>query len=136
MRSVRRARFAADRSPTAPTRVLTSISPWPSSASSSQSRRSSGPCRSPARWRAAASELLVSEPVFGLDVIREIVEENPRLLEHLPQLAEKTATRLVEAPPRRAPAVLFPAFFDVPARYLGHAAWRYMQWTRRNRPEA
>jgi len=83
-----------------------------------------------------AFEVLVSEPVFGLDVIREIVEENPRLLEHLPQLAEKTASRLVEAPPRRAPAVLFPAFFDVPARYLGHAAWRYMQWTRRNRPEA
>ncbi|TMC53424.1 MAG: hypothetical protein E6J20_07095 [Chloroflexi bacterium] len=83
-----------------------------------------------------AFEVLVSQPVFGLDVIKEIVEDNPRLLDHFPQLAGKTASRLVEAPGRRAPAVLFPAFFDLPARYIGHAAWRYMQWTRRNRPEA
>ena len=83
-----------------------------------------------------AFELLVSEPVFGLDEIREIVDDNPELLEHFPQLAEKTASLLVESPARRAPAMLYPAFLDRPARYIGQSAWRYMQWTRRNRPEA
>jgi hypothetical protein len=83
-----------------------------------------------------AFELLVSEPVFGLDTVREIVEENPGLLEHFPQLAERTASRLVEPPTRHAPAMLYPASLDGPARYLGHTAWRYMQWTRRNRPQA
>jgi hypothetical protein len=83
-----------------------------------------------------AFELLVSDPVFGLDEIREIVDENPGLLEHFPQLAEKTASRLVEPPARRAPAMLYPAFLDGPARYVGECAWRYMQWTRRNRPDA
>jgi len=83
-----------------------------------------------------AFELLVSEPVFGLDTVREIVEENRGLLEHFPQLAERTASRVVEPPTRRAPAMLYPAFLERPARYLGQGAWRYMQWTRRNRPEA
>lgn len=83
-----------------------------------------------------AFELLVSEPVFGLDAVAEVIEANPGLLEHFPQLAEKTAARLVKPPARRAPAMLYPALLDGPARYVGHTAWRYMQWTRRNRPEA
>jgi hypothetical protein len=36
----------------------------------------------------------------------------------------------------RLPSWLFPAVLDRPARALGRAGWRYMQWTRRNRPEA
>lgn len=83
-----------------------------------------------------AFELLVSEPVYGMETIKEIVEDNPELLGHFPQLAEKTATRLVESPLRPVPAQLYPAFLDWPARYIGQSAWRYMQWTRRNRPEA
>jgi hypothetical protein len=83
-----------------------------------------------------AFEFLVSEPVFGLDAIREIVDENPGLLEHFPQLAQKTPSRLVASPARHVPAMLYPAFLDGPARYLGQSAWRYMQWSRRNRPEA
>lgn len=83
-----------------------------------------------------AFELLVAEPVFGLDAIREVTDENPRLLEHFPQLEDRPAPLLLEAPGTRLPKALFPAFLDRPARYLGEAAWRYMQWTRRHRPDA
>src|SRR5207248_3734356 len=38
-----------------------------------------------------AFELMVSEPVYGLDVYREIVEANPALLEHFPQLSRRPA---------------------------------------------
>jgi hypothetical protein len=34
------------------------------------------------------------------------------------------------------PAALFPKFLDGVARSVGEWAWRYMQWTRRNRPDA
>jgi hypothetical protein len=34
------------------------------------------------------------------------------------------------------PAWLFPAALDGVARVVGSAAWRFMQWTRRDRPEA
>jgi len=82
-----------------------------------------------------AFELLVAEPVFGIDGIREVVDENPSLLDHFPQLANKPAPLLI-APPRRLTRVLVPRFFDGPARVVGETAWRYMQWTRRNRPDA
>jgi hypothetical protein len=83
-----------------------------------------------------AFELLVAEPVFGLDAIREVVDQNPTLLDHFPQLEERTAPLLLDAPKRRLPKILFPALLDTPARYLGESAWRYMQWTRRHRPDA
>jgi len=84
-----------------------------------------------------AFELMVSEPVYGLDVYREIVEANPALLEHFPQLSNRPAPFLIEPPPRaRLPGWLFPSWADGAARTLGGAAWRYMQWTRRRRPEA
>src|SRR5947209_6063697 len=38
-----------------------------------------------------AFELLVAEPVFGLEAIREVVDRNDRLLDHFPQLADKGA---------------------------------------------
>jgi hypothetical protein len=82
-----------------------------------------------------AFELLVAEPVFGIDEIREVVDENPRLLDHFPQLASKPAPLLIETP-RRLARLLVPPFLDGPARVVGETAWRYMQWTRRNRPDA
>jgi hypothetical protein len=84
-----------------------------------------------------AFELMVSEPVFGAEVFREIVDRNPALLDHFPQLAAKRAPLLIEpAPPVRVPRWLYPAAMDGAARAVGQAAWRYMQWTRRHRPEA
>ena len=83
-----------------------------------------------------AFELMVSEPVFGLEEFRAVIAENPRLLEHFPQLASKPAPMLIETRRRRLPRALFPSFLDLPARWLGESAWRYMQWTRRHRPEA
>jgi hypothetical protein len=82
-----------------------------------------------------AFEFLIGEPVFGVDVIDEIVQANPALLAHFPQLTHRTAPLLIEEP-RRAPKLLYPALLDRPARAIGRAAWRYMQWTRRHRPEA
>jgi hypothetical protein len=82
-----------------------------------------------------AFELLVAEPVFGADALREVVIANPGLLEHFPQLASRPAPLLIETP-RRISARLYPTFLDGPARLLGKSAWRYMQWTRRDRPEA
>ena len=82
-----------------------------------------------------AFELLMAEPVFGLDVLNDVVSANPALLEHFPQLAERPTPLLIEVP-RRLSAKLYPALLDAPARILGHAAWRYMQWTRRKHPEA
>ena len=83
-----------------------------------------------------AYELVVAEPLFGLDVIRQVLDANPALLDHFPQLAYKPAPMSIDAPRRRLPAALFPSRLDRGARRLGEAAWRYMQWTRRNRPEA
>jgi hypothetical protein len=84
-----------------------------------------------------AFELMVSEPVFGAEVFREIVDRNPALLDHFPQLAAKRAPLLIEPAPRaRLPRWLYPAAMDGAARAVGQAAWRYMQWTRRHRPEA
>lgn len=83
-----------------------------------------------------AFELLMAEPVFGMDAIRELLDANPALLEHFPQLADKPAPLLIDPPFRRAPAALFPKFLDGAARALGENAWRYMQWTRRHHPDA
>jgi hypothetical protein len=83
-----------------------------------------------------AFELLVAEPVFGMEALRELVEANQPLLENFPQLAGKRARLLIDAPRRRAPRWLYPALFDKPAELMGNAAWRCMQWTRRNRPHA
>jgi hypothetical protein len=82
-----------------------------------------------------AFELLVSEPVFGLEALNEIVDENPALLEHFPQLAARPASLLVDVR-RRISARLWPRFLDEPARILGRSAWRCMQWTRRHHPHA
>jgi len=82
-----------------------------------------------------AFELLVGEPVFGVDELREVVAANPALLEHFPQLATRPAPLLIDTP-RRFSASLYPRLLEGPARLLGRSAWRYMQWTRRRRPEA
>jgi hypothetical protein len=83
-----------------------------------------------------AYELLVAEPVFGLEAIDDVLDCNPALVEHFPQLADKPAPMLIESPRWRLPASLFPTFLDGAARRIGLVAWRYMQWTRRRHPEA
>jgi hypothetical protein len=82
-----------------------------------------------------AYELLVARPAVGAGFLRRVYAANPRLGELFPQLDRLPAVVPAD-PPRRLPGWLFPAFLDRPARWLGRAAWRYMQWTRRNRPEA
>jgi hypothetical protein len=83
-----------------------------------------------------AFELLMAEPLFGTEAIDELIAANPALLEHFPQLITKQALLLIDGPIRRLPAALFPRFLDGAARMFGETAWRYMQWTRRDRPEA
>ena len=83
-----------------------------------------------------AFELLMAEPVFGADAIREVLRANAGLLDHFPQLSDKAAPLLIDPPRRRLPPALFPRFLDGAARALGQSAWRYMQWTRRHHPEA
>ena len=83
-----------------------------------------------------AFELLMAEPLFGVAEIRELIDANPILLDHFPQLAEKPAHLLIDPPAHRLPAALFPEFLDGAARALGESAWRYMQWTRRHHPDA
>ena len=83
-----------------------------------------------------AFELLIGEPVFGLDAIRGVINANPILLDHFPQLAQRPAPLLIDPPRRRVPKRLYPSALDWPARMLGESAWHYMQWTRRNRPDA
>lgn len=86
-----------------------------------------------------AYELLVSEPVMGGSFYREVLEANPALLDHFPQLADKGAPQgapLAAPAPRRLPPALQPLWLEPPARGLARAGWRAMQWTRRRRPEA
>jgi hypothetical protein len=83
-----------------------------------------------------AFELLISECVFGLDAVHELIEANPALVEHFPQLAQKQAPLLIDAPTRRLPVAVFPRLLDGAARVVGEGAWRYMQWTRRRHPAA
>jgi len=82
-----------------------------------------------------AFELLASQPCFGTPLWRRVVGANPGLRRHFPQLEGWAAAEGFPAP-RRAPGWLFPAMLDGPARGLGSAAWRWMQWTRRHDPEA
>jgi hypothetical protein len=83
-----------------------------------------------------AYELLVAEPVFGFETLCEVLDSNPSLLDHFPQLADKPAPLQVDPPPWRLPNALFPTMLDGAARRIGEAAWRYMQWTRRHHPDA
>jgi hypothetical protein len=81
--------------------------------------------------------MLMSQPVFGLDVFDEALRANPALLDHFPQLAYTSRGRVIDSTARpRVPAWLFPAILDGAARKVGGAAWRYMQWTRRDKPDA
>jgi hypothetical protein len=48
-----------------------------------------------------AFELLVAQPVFGMEAIQEVIVANPRLLEHFPQLASRAAPLLIDRPKRR-----------------------------------
>jgi hypothetical protein len=84
-----------------------------------------------------AFEMLMSQPVFGLDVFDSVVDANPELLDHFPQLVYTSREAAVDSDHRsRLPEWLFPAALDGAARWIGSGAWRYMQWTRRDRPEA
>jgi len=84
-----------------------------------------------------AFEMAMSQPVFGLDVFDEVVQANPALLDHFPQLGYRSSALIVDPAPRpRVPAWIFPPVLDGVARRVGGAAWHYMQWTRRGRPEA
>ena len=82
-----------------------------------------------------AYEILVGQPVHGAALWRQVVDANPGLTDHFPQL---DATIWEDEGPvgPSAPAWLFPRAADRPARALGRAAWRWMQWTRRREPEA
>ena len=82
-----------------------------------------------------AFELLIAEPVLGADLYLEVLAANPGLSAHFPQLASKSAP-LAQAGGWALPGRLFPAWTEGAARSLGHAAWRYMQWTRRHQPDA
>jgi hypothetical protein len=83
-----------------------------------------------------AFELMVAEPLVGLDAIRDVIDANPALLEHFPQLAGKPAPLLMDPPARRLRSPRYLRRLDGAARLVGESAWRYMQWTRRKRPEA
>ena len=83
-----------------------------------------------------AFELMMAEPIYGIEEVHELLDANPMLLEHFPQLARKPPAQLIDAPSFRLPPRLFPRSLDGAARILGQSAWRYMQWTRRHHPEA
>lgn len=83
-----------------------------------------------------AFEILMSECVFGFEAVCELIEANPALVEHFPQLAHRRAPLLIDAPSHRLPARLFPRFLEGAARLCGEGAWRYMQWTRRHHRDA
>ena len=81
-----------------------------------------------------AFELLQSQPLHGAGFLAGVVAANPALLDHFPQLATKFKSG--DGVRARLPAALFPRWLDRPSRRLGRMSWRYMQWTRRRRPEA
>ena len=83
-----------------------------------------------------AFELMMADLIYGIEEARELLDANPMLLEHFPQLERKTPAHLIYPPSLRLPEVLFPRFLDRAARMLGEGAWRYMQWTRRHHPDA
>jgi hypothetical protein len=83
-----------------------------------------------------AFEMAMSQPVFGIDVFDEVVRANPALLDHFPQLGYRSPALVIDSMRPRLPAWIFPSMFDSAARRVGAAAWHYMQWTRRGKPEA
>jgi hypothetical protein len=84
-----------------------------------------------------AFEMAMSQPVFGLDVFDEVVRANPALFDHFPQLGYRSPALVIDDASRlRLPAWFFPSVLDGAARRVGRAAWHYMQWTRRGKPEA
>ncbi len=82
-----------------------------------------------------AYELLASRTVVGGAFLATVAAANQGIVEHFPQLQAAVAASGCEVRPR-LPRALFPVLLDRPAKALGRAAWKYMQWTRRNRPEA
>ena len=93
-------------------------------------------------WRRRAR---IEHPLFWVadgrrwceQVFDEVVQANPALLDHFPQLESRSPALFIGAPARPwLPAWLFPAMFDGLARRIGGAAWRLMQWTRRSKPDA
>ena len=82
-----------------------------------------------------AYEFMASMPVYGIGLWRQIVATNHGLSEHFPQLEDRRFDTVVRTR-RGLPGWLFPAWLDGVARAVGRAGWRYMQWTRRRRPEA
>jgi hypothetical protein len=82
-----------------------------------------------------AYELLASRTVVGGPFLAEVVAANRSLVEHFPQLCESVNASGGDVQ-RRLSHRIFPALLDAPARAIGKAAWKYMQWTRRKRPEA
>jgi hypothetical protein len=84
-----------------------------------------------------AFEMAMSQPVFGLDIFDEVVHGNPALLDHFPQLGYRSPAQVIDSASRpRLPAWIYPTVLDGAARRIGGAAWHYMQWTRRDKPEA
>jgi hypothetical protein len=84
-----------------------------------------------------AFELLMSQPVFGLDVFDAVVDANPALMDHFPQLESRSPALAIESPLQPwLPRWLFPTALDGFARRIGGTAWRFMQWTRRGKPDA
>jgi hypothetical protein len=82
-----------------------------------------------------AYEFMASMPVYGIALWREVVATNSGLSDHFPQLEERRFPDALRVRPA-LPDWLFPARLDGLARAFGSAGWRYMQWTRRRRPEA
>ena len=82
-----------------------------------------------------AYEFMASVPVSGIALWRQVVATNRCLSEQFPQLEDRRFPDALRERPR-LPGWLFPAALDGPASALGRAGWRYMQWTRRRRPEA
>ena len=83
-----------------------------------------------------AFELMMAEPIYGIEEVHQLLDANPMMLEHFPQLARKPPAQLIDPPSFRLPPALFPRCLDGAARRLGEGAWRYMQWTRRRHPDA
>ncbi len=82
-----------------------------------------------------AYEFVASEPVYGLAFWWEVVTANPGLSSHFPQLETRRFNSAMRVSPA-LPSWVYPSAIDTLACKVGRAGWRYMQWTRRKRPEA
>src|SRR5260370_27799397 len=82
-----------------------------------------------------AFELLMSQPVYGVDVFDEVLEANPELLDHFPQLGYGSRTRGVDSSGRSpVPAWVFSPSLDGAAPRPGNAALRRTHWEPRHQP--